>query len=124
MEGDLLEYADGGVCGEVPSRGIAGVVVSEDQGVNRGGVVACVFESGGYRSKLEKFFEVNARSVSESNGAIHNCAEWGALFLSERVRDNVRGIENMAANVRNIVGYGRSCVDSKLSWPVSGAHHL
>ena len=77
--------------------------------------MACVFESGGYRSKLEKFFEVNARSVSEGNRAIHNCAERGALFLSERVRDNVRGIENMAANVRNIVGYGRSCVDSKLS---------
>ena len=97
-----------GVCGEVPSRGVAGIVVSEDQGVSRRDVVVRVLESGGDRSKLKKFFEVDARSVREGNGAIHNCAERRALFISERVRDNVRGVEDMAANVRNVVGYGHT----------------
>jgi hypothetical protein len=97
-----------GVCGEVPSRGITCIVVSEDQGVSRGGVVVRVLEPGGYWSKLEKFFEVDARSVREGNRAIHNSAERRTLFVSKRVRDNVRGIEDMAANVRNVVGYGHT----------------
>ena len=107
MERDRREYEDG--------RGMWRGAEPRDRGhchigraVSRRGVVVHVLESGGYRSKLEKFFEVDARSVREGNEAIHNCAERRALFVSERVRDNVRGVEDMAANVRNVVGYGHT----------------
>lgn len=77
MERDRREYADGwGMLRGVEPR-IAGVVVSEDQGVSRGGVVVCVLEPDNYRLKLQKFFEVDARRVREGNGAIHYCAERG-----------------------------------------------
>ena len=96
------------VCGEVSGGRVTGIVVSKDELVRGGRIVVCVLESRDDRSKLQKLFEVNARSVREGDGTVHNCAEWGAIFISERMGNDVRGVENLAANLLDVIGYGHT----------------
>ena len=52
-----------GVRGEVPSRRIAGIVVSENQRLRRRGIVVRILESSWIRSELEEFFDVEAGPI-------------------------------------------------------------
>ena len=106
------------VCGEVSGGRIPGIVVSKDELVRGGRIVVGVLEPRDDRSKLQKLFEVNARSVREGDGTVHNCAEWVAIFISERMGDDVRGVEDLAANLLDVIGYGHTSSCSRW-WSVS-----
>lgn len=65
------------VCGEVSSGRVSGVVVAKNQRLRGGGAVVRVFEPRDDRSKLQKLFEVDARSVRERDRASYDGGEWG-----------------------------------------------
>lgn len=74
------------VCGGVSSGRVSGVVVAKNQRLRGGGAVVRVFEPRDDRSKLQKLFEVDARSVREHDRAFYDGGEWGAVFVSEGVQ--------------------------------------
>ena len=71
------------VGGELASRGISGIVISENECAGRGGVMVRVLQSGHDRSELQKLFDVKLRSVDECDRAGDNCSKRRALFVSE-----------------------------------------
>lgn len=106
------------VCGEVSSGRVSGIVVSKDESAHGGGVVVRVLEPYDDRSKLQKFFGVNARSVRKCDRASYDGGERWAVFVSKGVGDDVRGVEDLPANLRDVFGYGHTSSCSRW-WSVS-----
>jgi len=92
------------VCGEVPRGRVPGVVVAKHQCMRGDCVVVCVLEPLDDWSKLQKLFDADIRSVHKCDRSSNDGREWGSFFVSERVRDDVWGVEDLTANLLYVFG--------------------
>ena len=98
------------VCGEVPRGRVPGVVVAKHQCVG-GCVVICVLEPRDDRSKLQKLFEVDARSIRECDRASYDGGERGSVSIRTSGRRHAGCQHVLRRHVNKMWHHGKLVLD-------------